>query len=179
MSCLTDEARAEIAVINAHLSHVRVASSATRYLRYDAKQGRVVEEDHPSVVLGHSMFPYKSTTMCVDPEDVPAVTEELRRKGVVVEFDRAGRPIITSAKQQSDVAKALGMKTGRDGYGHADQHGRFQNSGRRRADEVAAGRAKVQKAIQKLNAMPEESPAAAVTNVLREYDIVPNDANTG
>jgi len=119
--------------------------------------------------------------MCIPPEDVPRVTEQLRREGVFVEFDRAGRPIITSANQHSALAKTetMGMKTGRDGYGHTDQYGRFQNSGRRRADEMATGRTKVQKARDKLNAMPEESPPDAVVDVLREYDIVPNDENTG
>jgi hypothetical protein len=165
--------------INGNLSHVRIASSSTRRFQYDSDKGDVVEVDRPAMVPSVSMFPYKSTAMCVDPEDVPEVSEQLRRQGIFVEFDRAGRPIIESAKQQSDLAKAMGMKTGRDGYGHTDQYGRFHNSGRRRADEIASGRARVRKAQDALNAMPEECPAAAVAAVLREYDIVPNDENTG
>ncbi len=176
---LTDEARAEMAAITAGISHVRVSSSTTRRLRYDADKGHVVEVDRPAVVLARSMFPYKSTAMCVDPEDVPQVAERLRRQGVLVDFDRAGRPIIESAKQQSDLAKAMGMKTGRDGYGHTDQYGRFQNSGRRRGDEIAEGRARVRKARETLGAMPEESPPDAVIDALREYHIVPSDENTG
>lgn len=176
---LTAEARAEMAAINGNLSHVRISSSATRRFQYDAEHGGVVEVDRPAVVPAVSMFPYRSTAMCVDPEDVPQVMEELRRHGLFVEFDRAGRPIIESAKQQSDLAKAMGMKTGRDGYGHTDQYGRFQNSGRRRADEIAEGRAKVRKARETLNAMPDDSHPDAVSAVLREYDIVPNDENTG
>ena len=136
---LTDEARAEMAAITANLSHVRVSSSATR--RFRVEEGQVVEVDRPAVVRAASMFPYRSTAMCVDPEDVPQVTEQLRRQGVFVDFDRTGRPIITSSAQQSNLAKAMGMKTGRDGYGHTDQYGRFQNSGRRRAEEIATGRA--------------------------------------
>lgn len=174
---LTDEARAEMAAINANLSHVRRSPAGTKYLR--CIDGELVWTEHAAPVLKTSMFPYKSTAMCVDPEDVPQVTEQLRRQGVFVEFDRTGRPIIESAKQQSDLATALGMKTGRDGYGHTDQYGRFQNSGRRRADEMAAGRAKVRKARETLNAMPDETPPDAVASVLREYDIVPNDENTG
>ena len=77
------------------------------------------------------------------------------------------------------LAKALGMKTGRDGYGHTDEYGRFHNSGRRRTEETSAGRKKVRQAIEKLNTMPEECPPDAVAAVLREYDITPNDANTG
>ena len=179
MSWITDEAWAEMAAINAGISSARAESSTTRRLRYDPERGEVIEVGGMSAVPKHSMFPYKSTAMAVDPSEVPAVSERLKRQGVCVEFDRAGRPIITSAKQQSDLAKALGMKTGRDGYGHTDQHGRFQNSGRRRAEEVAEGRAKVRRAIEKLEAMPEGSHPSAIEAVLREYDIVPNAANTG
>ena len=87
--------------------------------------------------------------------------------------------VITSANQQSELAKALGMKTGRDGYGHVDEHGKFQNSGRRRADEITEGRAKVRKAIDTLETMPEDSAPGAVAGVLDEYDIAPNAENTG
>lgn len=177
MSALTEEMRAEMAAINAGLSHVRRGPAGAKYLRY--VNGEAVWSEDPAPVRKTSMFPYRSTAMCVDPEDVPKVAEDLRRQGIFVDFDATGRPIIESAKQQSDLAKALGMKTGRDGYGHTDEYGRFQNSGRRRASEVASGRAKVRRAIETLNAMPEESPPDAVTNVLREYDIVPNDDNTG
>ena len=174
---LSDEARAEMAAINANLSHVRVCSSATRRLRVEG--GQVVEVERPAVVRGGSMFPYKSTSMCVDPQDVPQVAEQLRKQGLFVEFDPAGRPIIESAKQHADLAKALGMKTGRDGYGHTDEYGRFQNSGRRRADEMAAGKAKIRKARETLEAMPEDSAPDAVSAVLREFDVFPTDDNTG
>lgn len=177
MSAFTPKMRAEMSAINAGISHSRRGPAGAKYLRY--VDGKSVWSEDPSPVRKHSMFPYASTAMCVDPEDVPEVSERLRKQGVLVEFDRTGRPIVESAKQQSDLAKALGMKTGRDGYGHTDEFGRFHNSGRRRATEVASGRAKVRGAIEKLNAMPEECPVDAVTNVLREYDIVPNDSNTG
>lgn len=117
--------------------------------------------------------------MAVDPSEVPVVAERLRKEGLFVDFDRSGRPIITSAKQQSDLAKALGMKTGRDGYGHVDEFGRFHNSGRRRAAEVAEGRARVRKAINTLQAMPENASPDAVIDVLNEYDIAPTSENTG
>lgn len=125
------------------------------------------------------MFPYKSTAMAIEPNEVPEVQERLRREGVFVEFDREGRPEITSTKQHDALAKALGMKTGRDGFGHTDDLGRFQNSGRRRNDEIQAGRKKVRGAIDRLNSMPEEVPAHAVVDVLNEYDIFPNEENTG
>jgi hypothetical protein len=117
--------------------------------------------------------------MAVEPSEVPEVQAMLRKQGVLAEFDEQGRPEITSAKQHDALAKAMGMKTGRDGYGHTDQYGRFQNSGRRRNDEVQAGRGKVRKAIQKLESMPEEAPVDAVMNTLNEYDITPTEDNTG
>lgn len=177
MTELTKAMRDEVAAITAGISHVRRGPAGARYLRYE--DGQAVWSEDPFPVRKHSMFPYKSTAMCVDPEEVPQVAEQLRRQGIFVDFDSAGRPIIESAKQQSDLAKALGMKTGRDGYGHTDEHGRFQTSGRARASEMSSGRSKVRKAIDTLNAMPEESPPEAVTAVLREYDIAPNDENTG
>lgn len=177
MDDLTDEQRAEMGDISAGISHVRIQSSATKTFRY--KDGEVAEVDRPSVVHGHSMFPYHSTSMCVHPSEVQGVSERLKKQGLFVEFDRGGRPKIESTKQQGELAKALGMKTGRDGYGHVDELGQFQNSGRRRNDEVQAGRAKVRKAIDTLEEMPENAAPAAVAGVLNEYDIVPTEENTG
>jgi len=172
---LTDEQREFMQEVNSRRSHERMRPAGTKVLR----DGEWVEPNGTTVVRNHSMFPYRSTSMCVDPSEVPEVSERLRKEGLFVEFDRAGRPVIESAKQQSDLAKALGMKTGRDGYGHTDEFGRFHNSGRRRNDEVTEGRAKVRKAIDTLGTMPENSAPDAVVNVLKEYDIVPNEENTG
>lgn len=175
MDDLTDEQRAEMNDIGARISHVRVRSSGAKVL----KDGEWAEPEG-SAVRNHSMFPFPSTQMAVDPSEVPAVAEQLRKQGIsAVEFDRAGRPIITSTKQQDRLAKALGMKTGRDGYGHVDEFGQFQNSGRRRADEIKVGRAKVRKAIETLEDMPENAAPAAVVGILNEYDIVPTAENTG
>ena len=174
---LTDEQRTEMASIQASLSHTRVASSGARYFR--CENGKVVEKERPSAVVSHSMFPYYSTSMAVDPSEVPAVSDRLRAQGVFAEFDRQGRPIVTSTKQHDALAKALGMKTGRDGYGHVDEHGNFQNSGRRRNDEIQEGRARVRKARDELLAMPETVPVQAVQGVLEEYDICPTEENTG
>lgn len=177
MSGFTDQMRTEIAAITAGISHTRRGPAAARYRRY--VDGELVWSSDPAPVRKHSMFPYKSVQMATDPEDVPTRQEWLRKEGVSVEFDPDGCPIITSQKQHDALAKALGMKTGRDGYGHTDEYGRFHNSGRRRAEETATGRKKVRQAIEKLNTMPEECPSDAVADVLREYDIVPNESNTG
>jgi hypothetical protein len=171
---LTDEQWEFMQDVNAGLSQSRIRPAGTKVLR----GGKWAEPGGPTL-RSRSMFPYRSTAMCVDPSEVPEVSERLRKEGLFVEFDRSGRPIIESAKQQSDLAKALGMKTGRDGYGHTDECGRFHNSGRRRTEEMANGRAKVRKAIDTLGVMPEDSAPDAVVDVLREYDIVPNEENTG
>lgn len=174
MSGLTDEMRTEMRAINANIGHARAYSSRTKVLR----KGKWVKPGGASV-RRHSMFPYKSTSMAVDPGEVPEVQERLRKEGLFVEFDREGRPEITSTKQHSALAKAMGMKTGRDGFGHTDEFGNFQNSGRRRNDEVQAGRNRVRGAIRELELMPEEVPIGAVDGVLDKYDIRPTEENTG
>lgn len=179
MSEITEDMRSQMQAINANLSHTKVKKGGTRYFRYDRTNGETVEVERPNVVVGHSMFPYKSTSMAVDPSEVPVVQERLRKLGLFTEFDNEGRPIITSTKQHDALAKAMGMKTGRDGYGHVDEHGKFQNSGRRRTDEMNAGRAKVRRLRNELEQMPEEVHASAVDAVLSEYDIRPTEENTG
>jgi len=117
--------------------------------------------------------------MAVDPGEVPEVQEQLRKQGIFAEFDEEGRPNITSTKQHDALAKALGMKTGRDGYGHVNEDGKFETTGRRRNDEVQEKRANVRKARDELNSMPEEVPSHVVDGVLDKYDIQPNEDNTG
>lgn len=177
MNDLTDEQRAEMQTINANLNHTRVSKSRARYFRHE--NGKVVEKDRPSAVVPHSMFPYYSSAMAVDLSEVEEVQKRLKKQGVFAEFDRQGRPVITSTKQHAALAEAMGMKTGRDGFGHTDEHGNFQNSGRRRNDEIQEGRGRVRKAREELLAMPEDVPAHAVNAVLDEYDIGPTEENTG
>ena len=174
MDSLTDEQHEFMRDINSRLSHTRIRPAGIKVLR-DGEWG----EPESSAVRNHSMFPYSSTAMAVDHGEVPEVQERLRKEGLFVDFDREGRPEITSTKQHDALAKAMGMKTGRDGYGHTDEFGRFQNSGRRRNDEIQEGRSKVRGAIQKLESMPEEVPIGAVESVLNEYDIRPTEENTG
>jgi len=177
MTDITDDMRAQMQAINANLGHTRRHSSSTRFFAHDGEE--VVEIERPNAVVNHSMFPYRSTAMAVEPHEVPAVKERLRKQGLFTEFDSQGRPLVESTKQQDALAKALGMKTGRDGYGHLDEHGNFQNSGRRRADEIAEGRGRVRRAIETLEDMPDEVPIQAVDSVLDQYDIVPTKENTG
>jgi hypothetical protein len=171
---ITDDMREKMHAIQGNLSHVRSGSANTWYLQ----DGEWVKKK-PVVRAGNSMFPYKSTAMAVDPSEVPEVREQLRKEGLFVDFDEEGRPEITSTKQQDALAKAMGMKTGRDGYGHTDEYGNFQHSGRRRNDEIQEGRAKVRKAREELNSMPEDVPEGAILDALGKYDICPNEENTG
>ena len=171
---LTDEQREFMQDVTGNLSHVRTRPAGIKVLR----DGQWVEPTGREIRT-RSMFPYRSTAMAVDPGEVPEVAERLCKEGLCVEFDREGRPEITSAKQHAALAKAMGMKTGRDGYGHTDQYGNFQNSGRRRNDEVQSGRSKVRAAIRHLEAMPENVPEGAVLDALGEYDIRPTNDNTG
>ncbi len=175
---LTDEQRGFMRDVQGNLAHTRARPARTKVLR----DGEWVEPEGPKV-RNHSMFPYKSVQMACEPGDIAETREFLKRHAEgpakFTEFDKDGRPIITSTEQQGALAKALGMKTGRDGYGHLDEHGNFQNSGRRRNDEVQEGRGRVRKVIQELESMPEEMPAGAVDAVLDEYDICPTEENTG
>ena len=181
MDSITDEQRAEMQAINANLNHARVKNSGARYFGHDGE--KVVEKDRAAAIVGRSFFPYPSLQMACEPEDIQATREMLRRhaKGpaMFTEFERDGSPIITSQKQHDDLAETLGMKSGRDGYGHFDEHGNFQNSGRRRNDEIQEGRRRVRKAREELLAMPEDVPVHTVQGVLDEYDIAPTEDNTG
>lgn len=174
---LTDSQRQEMDAVVAGMNHKRTRRSNAKYFRVE--NGEVVEKDRPDAIVSVSMYPYYSTCMAVEPSEVEQTQEYLRKQGVFADFDETGRPIVTSTKQHAALATALGMKTGRDGYGHVDEHGQFQNSGRRRNDEVQAGRARVRGARRELEAMPDDVPAHIVQGVLDEYDIAPREDNTG
>ena len=163
---LTDEQREAIRAVDSNRGHVRTRPARTKVLR-----GGKWVESQGSAVRNRSMFPFKSTSMAVDPSEVPEVQERLRKEGLFVEFDREGRPEITSTKQHSTLAKALGMKTGRDGFGHTDEFGNFQNSGRRRNDEIQEGRGRIRRAIKELKSMPADASSNAVESVLAKCNI--------
>jgi hypothetical protein len=62
--------------------------------------------------------PHHSDALGVNPDQIPEATKALRAQGIMADFDSEGRCIITSDKQFQQVAKACGLKTGRDGYDH-------------------------------------------------------------
>ena len=161
--------------IQSNINHTRARKTRAVYSRYDHELGKVVEVERPTAIVNHSMFPYASSVLPAvnldDPNEVAAAVAQCKAAGVSPEFDKEGRFVITSAKQHGAISKAMGMKTGRDGYGHTDEQGRFQTSGRRRNDETQAGRSKVRSAIKELNAMPDDVPQGAVEQVLAKHNI--------
>ena len=142
-----------------------------RRYHYDKNKKKMVAGMPPSRAVNVSMFPYRSTAMAVEPGEVVGVQKQLRSEGLNVDFDATGRPEVTSAIQQDALAKAMGMKTGRDGYGHTDEHGNFQNSGRRRTAETQEGRGHIRAAIHELKTMPIDAPPHAVMGVLEKHNV--------
>jgi len=62
-------------------------------------------------------YKHASTALQVDPESVAEQREVFLRSGVGdIEHTPDGKPIFTSDGQFQKANKALGMKTGRDGY---------------------------------------------------------------
>lgn len=83
--------------------------------------------------------PFHSDALGVSPDQIGEATEALRKQGVMADFDKEGRCIITSDKQYQQVAKACGLKTGRDGYDNV-QSGRDNERGRQQfRDAVERG----------------------------------------
>jgi hypothetical protein len=85
------------------------------------------------------------------------------------EFDEKGCPKIESAVQHRKIAQALGLFSGRDGYGHQSVSGRHENSGTRRGRDLAEGRARVDRLRRELEAMPEDAESGAVEEVVRKH----------
>lgn len=74
---------------------------------------------------------FASESLGVNPNQIPEATKALRAAGVMADFDKEGRLLVSSAKQYRDAAKACGLWTGRDGYGGGqDQDGRRIGTGR-------------------------------------------------
>ena len=89
--------------------------------------------------------PYPSEALGVSPEDIPRAREYLRKHGIAAEFDEDGCCLVTSDKQYRDIAKASGIRTGRDGYQTKDYSGKPILSGRQPAEGKAAFRRAVER----------------------------------
>jgi len=61
---------------------------------------------------------FKSDALGVAPEQIVEAQAELARQGVSCEFDaRTGAAIMTSQEHYRRVCRAIGLYSGRDGYG--------------------------------------------------------------
>lgn len=167
---ILDESRDTIHAINANLS---AAPSGVRpnakYGSVNPETGQVEWSERPRRVRRRSGFPFYSMSLSVAPEDVPLTRELLRSHGVFAEFDENGCPKIESAVQHRKIAQALGLFSGRDGYGHQSLSGRHENSGLRRGRELVEGRARVDRLRRELEAMPEDAELGAVEEVVRRH----------
>jgi hypothetical protein len=75
--------------------------------------------------------PFESDALGVNPDQIPQAAEALRKAGLAVDFnEKTGAAIITSDKQYRDVAKAVGIFNGRDGYGIPNENGDHMPTGR-------------------------------------------------
>jgi len=88
--------------------------------------------------------PFASSALGVNPEQVEEAQQQLKAHGITAEFDRkTGDCVVTSDKQFREVAKAVGMWTGRDGYQGRDHNGDRIFTGR----EMVEGRERVERKI--------------------------------
>lgn len=170
MGTILEQARETIHAINANLS---AAPSGVRpnakYGSVNKNTGEVEWYEKPRHVRRRPGFPFFSMSLSVATEDIPAAQELLRSHGVFAEFDENGCPKIESGNQHRKIAKAMGLFSGRDGYGHQSVSGRHENSGARRGRELSEGRSKVDRLRRELESMPEDAGPGAVESVVKKH----------
>ncbi len=152
MVCISDEMRRAIksqlttprrGATNNPLKRRVIAMEGGRLGR--ARMSDVARSVHHSEALG------------VNPDQIPEATEALRRAGVMADFDSDGCLVVTSQKQFRDAAKAVGMFTGRDGYGTTNDAGAREDTGRVLKDE----RERFRREVNNYAAGRECNPAVA------------------
>jgi hypothetical protein len=74
--------------------------------------GKVTHRKH-----SRAKWPIHSEAMAVDPEDIPTARKILAEHGISTEYDRAGRPILTSMAHRKAHAEAMGFYDRNGGYG--------------------------------------------------------------
>lgn len=74
--------------------------------------------------------PHASEALAINPADIPRATATLRAHGCMVEYDSAGRPVITSERQYKEIGKAFGFWNGREGFRSYDEDGNRVLTGR-------------------------------------------------
>jgi hypothetical protein len=83
------------------------------------KDGKIVHDgetlvrdicaEHSNVVPGCSGWPIWSDAAAIHPSLVPQVSDQLRSKGVLCEFDKTGRPKFDSAAHRRTALRAMNM----------------------------------------------------------------------
>lgn len=76
---------------------------------------KIISREAPKT-KNHLKFPYHSDALGVSPDAIPQAMEEMRKRGIALDFDKHGRAIITGPAQYHAIGKAVGYKTGRDGW---------------------------------------------------------------
>jgi len=108
---------------------MRAASKAL----LSAKPGRGGKENVHRLTAGLWVKPFASEALGVHPDQIPEATRALRAAGVMADFDKEGRLVVTSDKQFREAAKACGLWDGRDGYGGGrTEEGQRVTTGRER-----------------------------------------------
>lgn len=94
--------------------------------------------------------PFHSDALGVEINQIGEARETLRKAGVPTEYDSEGCAIITSERHYQAVCKALGMKTGRDGFAVKDDSGVTVLTGR----EPVKARERAKRAIYEAAGLP-------------------------
>lgn len=105
------------------------------------RRGTIIASDRKTrqSMTGGTGGKFWSESLGVPPEQIAEAKEDLRMHGINAEFNEDGCIRIESTKQHRDIAKAIGMWSGRDGY---EAQGL---SGRRPRQEFERGREQVRR----------------------------------
>lgn len=89
--------------------------------------------------------PFHSNALGVAPNQIGEAREEFRKHGLAIDFDQDGRAIITGPKQYKEACRALGIFSGRDGYGIPGEDGVAGKSGRQLEEAKREFREKIRR----------------------------------
>ena len=124
MVALSDEMRA---AIRRQLTIPRTTTTNPNRRRIIAREGGQGGR-HSRCDVARSV--HHSEALGVNPDQIVEATDALRQAGVMADFDAEGALVVTSQRQFREAAKALGIFTGRDGYGTLNDAGHREDTGR-------------------------------------------------
>ena len=127
-------------------------SHRSQFRRIIAREGGPAGRHRKTSVAN---WPHHSEALGVNPDQIGEATEALRRAGVLADFDPQGRLVITSERQYREAARAVGMFTGRDGYGTLNDAGVREDTGRVQKDRRDRFRREVEKYDRHQDCDPE------------------------